>query len=507
MNNILKEKTEQWMALERKTFEQRAIAEKFYEEELMGQITKEFVTNNKGVIDDVVEYMIVSVGTSYEPLVLSISLLKPKKICFLYTEQSEATIDKVADFCKLKFSQVEKAKVNETESTDVYREIKRCFINWGRPNKVFIDFTGGTKAMSTAAAMAGAVINVEMLYVGTNNYMTDFRKPFPGSERLHTISNPMEIFGDIEIEKAYALFDEYNYSAVCERLGNLKESVPDPRVRQDLNFLYSLAKTYEYWDGLDFSAAYESICVLNKEISRDMRQSSDFVLSDKSSILKRQEKLLFCLNELPLLMKEKRQMDILSSTKYIYPLMFTMYQNALVREEQEKYDMATLLFYRLLEMIEQRRLSNYGLYVSKMNYHAIPTKGNENIDDSIKRLKDSVFELKKAVFGKCNSNYLQEQVSLLEGFIILSALTDDIMRESAEHVNRLKRIRAMVGLRNNSIFAHGLAPVKKTDYIKFKCFVEEMFKELCHIERVNFDKYYADIKWINPNEGSEHIWQ
>ena len=51
--------------------------------------------------------------------------------------------------------------------------------------------------------------------------------------------------------------------------------------------------------------------------------------------------------------------------------MFTMYTNACVREVQEKYDMATLLLYRLLEMIEQRRLAVYGLYVSRMDYKNI----------------------------------------------------------------------------------------------------------------------------------------
>ena len=57
--------------------------------------------------------------------------------------------------------------------------------------------------------------------------------------------------------------------------------------------------------------------------------------------------------------------------KYIVPLMFTMCQNAMIREEQEKLDMATLLLYRLLEMIEQKRLAGYNLYVSKMNYKEI----------------------------------------------------------------------------------------------------------------------------------------
>ena len=51
---------------------------------------------------------------------------------------------------------------------------------------------------------------------------------------------------------------------------------------------------------------------------------------------------------------------MLRNDSYIIPLMFTMYTNAMLRENQEKYDMATLLLYRLLEMIEQRRLAAYG---------------------------------------------------------------------------------------------------------------------------------------------------
>ena len=66
--------------------------------------------------------------------------------------------------------------------------------------------------MSAAAAMAGAVINVQLIYIGTSQYLADFRKPEPGTECLYYISNPMEVFGDLEIEKAFALFDKYNYA-------------------------------------------------------------------------------------------------------------------------------------------------------------------------------------------------------------------------------------------------------------------------------------------------------
>lgn len=212
MDKILKEKTEQWMTLERKTLEQRKKAEQFYEEEMMEHIVREYISNNKSKLKEKAKYLIVSVGTSYEPIVLNISLLQPERILFLYTSQSEEILDKVMDFCCLRMSQVEKSKVNETNQTDIYREIKRCYLEWGKPEKIYIDFTGGTKAMSTAAAMAGAMIHVQMIYVGTSQYMRDFRKPLPGSETLFYINSPMDVFGDLEIDKAYALFEQYNYA-------------------------------------------------------------------------------------------------------------------------------------------------------------------------------------------------------------------------------------------------------------------------------------------------------
>lgn len=80
-------------------------------------------------------------------------------------------------------------QIHETNPLGMYREIKRAFLEWGRPDKLYIDFTGGTKSMSAAAAMAGALIHVQLVYVGTQNYLSDFRKPKPSSETLCYISN------------------------------------------------------------------------------------------------------------------------------------------------------------------------------------------------------------------------------------------------------------------------------------------------------------------------------
>lgn len=504
----LYELAEHWKQLERKTVEQRQKAEAYYENILMEPIVQTFVENNRFDITEPVDCLILSVGTSYEPLVLDIRLLEPRRVLFLYTKISEKYLDKVVEYCGLNAARYEKSLVQETEPLDIYREIKRAYLKWEKPEKIFIDITGGTKAMSAAAAMAGAMIGVQLLYVGCTNYLVDFRKPDPGTEKLFYIDNPLEVFGDLEIEKALTLFGEYNYAGAGERLAVLKESIPDPNIRQELNFTYLLAKGYEAWDALDFPGAYENIQCLNREIRRDRRIHQRFLLMDFAEHLLMQERVLSCLVKIPDLIRQKKQMDVLSNKEYIIPLMFTMYMNASVREIQEKYDMATLLLYRLLEMVEQRRLSRYGLYVSRMDYMNIvynteqrPDMDKKTKEECFELLKKDVYDIKKALYGKSGSPYMPDQVSLLEGFIILQALGDPISKmANGRHIDKLKRIRSMVFLRNNSIFAHGLGPVGKEDFLKFKKFVEEIFMELCNIEQVDFEQEKQIISWVNPLE-------
>ncbi len=479
----------------------------------MKLIEEDFIDRNKAKVFEKVEYLVVSVGTSYEPIVLNIRLLRPKRILFLHTAETESTLSKIVKYCELEVVEYEKRRVSETSPLDIYQEIKRSYIDWGKPGKMYIDFTGGTKAMSAAAAMAGAMIDVQLVYVGSNDYLTDFRKPNPGSETLFYIDNPLAIFGDFEIEKALALFERYNYAGAQEKLGELKENIPDPSIRQQMNFVYLLAKVYEAWDALDFREAFAYIKKLNHQLRRDRMMHDSFLLMDCYEYLEKQEEILGYLNEIPEMLKKRHNIDIIKSKNIMHALMFTMYQSACIREKQEKYDMATLLFYRLLEMIEQRRMSHYGLYVSQMNYAEIrydkkyqPAYGELDAKGQFEYFKGKVKEIKMELFGRTGNEYLPEQVSLLEGFIMLMALGDPIIHFQGKRENdKLKRIRAMVYLRNNSIFAHGLGPVSYGDYTKFKNIVLEIFKGFCEVERVSYQAYANNIEWINPLKSKNYV--
>lgn len=513
MNQELINMTEKWKSLERKTVKQREKAETFYETKLMKLIEEEFIANNRDKVFEKVEYLILSVGTSFEPLVLDIQLLQPRRILFLYTEKTETVLNKITQYCRLDAVRYAKREVSETNPLDIYREIKAAYLRWGRPDIMYIDFTGGTKAMSAAAAMAGAVINVQLIYVGTTQYLTDFRKPEPGTERLHYIANPVEVFGDLEIEKAFALFEKYNYAGAREKLKELKESVPTPDIRQQLSFVYYLALTYEYWDSLEFSKAYETICILTRELEWDFRLNRSFLMMDFLPTLKKQEGILEKLNELSGLLKEKRNMDILTRQDLIVPLMFTMLMNAEIRKKQEKYDMATLLLYRLLEMIEQRRLAVYNLYISQMKYAELaynlerqPHLEGMTGEERLKWLKETVIYIRKELFKKNINPNLSDQISLLDGFILLLALNDEMFEENGGRpMDKLRRIRSMVFLRNNSIFAHGLGSVSKDDFMKFRKFVMDLFIEFCMVEKIDFDSYIQDIQWLNPLASKNYV--
>ncbi len=83
----------------------------------------------------------------------------------------------------------------------------------------------------------------------------------------------------------------------------------------------------------------------------------------------------------------------------------------------------------------------------------------------------------------------------------MSALRDEIMISGkGDYIGKLKRLRSVVYLRNNSIFAHGFFPVSREDYEKFKEFVWLLFRQFCELEQIDYVAYGEKMEWLNPLE-------
>lgn len=489
MEEELKERGVRWQNWPRLSEEERNQAEDYYNQEVMPLLIDVFTARERSRANKKYGGMILSLGTSYEPLVLSIMALQPERACFLFTDASRRYLDPVIKLTGLAPSRYESRKVDKDNPLQIYQAIKDVYREWGRPENVAVDFTGGTKSMSGGSAMAGGLIGADMVYVASNEYIANLRRPFPGSEHLEFIPNPYQVFGDLEEEKALDLMAKHDYSGARRIFDSLRRQVPDPRRYTVLSLL---CRSYEAWDNLDIAAAKKSMAALVEKARQYSALQRDFILAGELAKLVRQRDALEVMeteisNFRADLKRRKRKdrtlVDIFRKKEFVLALVFTLYCSAKRREEQGKYDMASLLIYRLLELISQVRLAAGGLDTVDPDYSILEGK--------------DLLQTINTLYKKYNNNRpyhcLPENISLFQGYVILAAMGDEIARE----VN-LDRLRGQVRARNYNIFAHGFDFVDAETCVDFRRFVEEILCRLLSDWGRKMTEMEDQFCFINP---------
>jgi len=206
------ERVNEWKNLKELNGSNSADANNYYKDNILPEVIYKCAANTRernygrdltGVINP--DYMILTVGFSYEPLVLSISYIKPrKKILFLYTGKTEINKSNVVNFLKIDPKDYISREVDSNSMEKIDREIKEQYERWQneyemdttdpqKNGRVAIDFTGGTKAMAAGATLAGAVIDTELIYVGSI-YDDKSNQPESGTEYIELIKNPYYLY-------------------------------------------------------------------------------------------------------------------------------------------------------------------------------------------------------------------------------------------------------------------------------------------------------------------------
>lgn len=483
LEHKLQEISNTWQNMDRSTEIQRDIAEEYYKKELMPILIKYFLQVNK--IEDKCNALILTLGTSYEPLVFSILTLKPERVLILYTDESVKFLDDVIEFTKLKPSQYTTSKIDAENPLELYQEIKDIYEKWKRPQNIYVDFTGGTKSMAAGCAMAGVSIKAKLIYVG-GEYISSLKKPRPGSERLHFIDDPYTVFGELEREQAILLFNSMDYISAYRIFDELEQRVPG--FVKEYSALKYLSKAYDSWDSLNINDALENLSKCVEITINEDRLSKNFILS------KHKEKLLRQLDTLKVLRKihssdnNDAHKDVIFNN--IGHLIANLYQNAVRREKQEKFEMASLLLYRILETIEQKRLWNHGIDTSNADYSRLSI-------DSI-TLLDKVNSIIEKIHGFNKLSQLDNKISLISGFILLAAIEDEIIKaeKPGKEIGSLNKLRSKVEVRNKSIFAHGYEFIDNKKYLDFKEVVDEYINKLCQLEGIDFAKLSDTCEFI-----------
>ena len=480
LHNKLIEKSKFWQAMHRSNEEERTAAEEYYKSELMPIIIEYFLQGNRA--ESNCDAMVLTLGTSYEPIVLSILALKPKKVLILYTEKSFKLLDDVIELTMLKPTQYMASEVVAENPLQLYQKIKEIYEKWGRPKDIYVDFTGGTKSMAAGCAMAGSAIGAKLIYIG-GEFLTDLRKPKPGSEKLCYIDDPYTVFGDLEREQAISLFNKMDYISAYRIFEELDERVPGTKEYSALKYL---SKAYNAWDSLDISDAANNLTKCCEIIATEGKLRNGFVLNANREKLNKQLEAIKVLEKIHC-SSDSDKSEVFDNIGY---LIANLYQNAIRREKQEKYEMASLLLYRILEIVEQKRLWNYGVDTGNADYSKLCEDENvllENINKIIRKIK-----------GFSEWNKPDKKVSLLAGYIILAAVGDEIMRakKPGKEIDSINRLRNKVDARNKSIFAHGYEFIDRQKYSEFKEVVEEYMNLLCNIEEIEKDDMFSGCEFI-----------
>ncbi|MEM3697691.1 MAG: TIGR02710 family CRISPR-associated CARF protein [Candidatus Bathyarchaeia archaeon] len=381
--------------------------------------------------EDALKALVISVGTGTlgsdentkglaEALAYSVRHHSPDKVFFVVTKESaEKTLPKVLQVLK-EFDY----EIIELKSPDnlqhIYDELRGKIAAIRRSYSYFVvDFTSGTKSMTAALAILGAIYGAnELSYISGKRQGGVVQS---GTEHILSI-RPYFIIAEQRFIMAVEFFNASQYEACASILRNILSMTRDPDILQRFEPILRLAEAYAMWDRFQHQKAFDAIREIGmKEIEKNKRFLG---------------KLL----------------NAYSKGKDVEPYIIAdLINNARRRGECElKYDDAVARLYRTTELIAQYKLKrDHQIDASKADPCQMPpeliSERGMKIDGPIKLGLDKSYRL---LFSK----------------------GDELGKYYVEN----EELRGLLSKRNLSILAHGIEPVDRNTYVKLLEFVTQL---------------------------------
>lgn len=395
---------------------------------------------------DKAEVMLVTVGGSLEPLIKSIQHYQPDTVYFIVSQQTVehiAAIKAGAAGCNFKHHTILLDDINEV--TGCYETILRCTAGLEKANlpreAVIADFTGGTKAISSALVLAAVTRGYPLSYTGGSNRSEGGTgKVESGAETFVQQVNPWEALAVEERKLAAEFFNHSRFEEACEVLSRAANKVDAPKIRRLLESLEHLSEAYAEWDKFHHR---EALNRLQKAFS-EIQAYAD--IAGDSQIAGLSEQVSHNLEFLRELSSASGQFK-----KVCRPYVLDLLANARRRAAEGKYDDAVARLYCSLGLLAQAEL-----------------KEGFNQDADKIALDDPVTLKALLRLGtEYKNKYLDKNICLklplYASFQYLAALENEI---GLRYTDRAKEMEPLLERRNHSILAHGIQPLDKADYEK-----------------------------------------
>ena len=392
--------------------------------------------------------LIVSLGTSPEPIINAISSLRPDRVLFVCSEISRDQLTIVrsqvplADFDEERDVIVLQQRLSPKQGEEVINELDQLDCVYLRASQMIqqvrreqpgceltVDYTGGTKTMTTGLAMAAIDAGGVKLNITTSDRqknqstLSGYSAPVP----VNTSAIQARRLEQFELP---ALLKRFDYEAARQAVRRVLE-LPNaqPNSTRKLRRLEELLVALDAWDRFDHKHAVEVLLGL-----KDRRLDSLLLFPLKRVIASRS-----WLD--PLVNEQKWPKMNCHGLEAVEDLLL----NAERRAAQRRYDDAVGRLYRATELTAQLLLRNgvtnqvgpSGLMTDAINIELLPTD-----------LKET-YRAKEGLDGKV-------KLGLTASYELLAQLNHPIGSIWQE---QKYRIIDQLKIRNNSLFAHGFQPI------------------------------------------------
>lgn len=378
----------------------------------------------------------LTVGGSCAPLVTAIQSYQPDWVCFFATggpRGSRIMVDDEGKPCRQTTGEEQPSIVAQTGLTpDRYEVVpledpddlpglyEACVkklrdLRQRYPDAQCIaDYTGGSKSMSVALALAALECGWELSLV--RGQRPDLVKVANGTEMAGLV-NAAGVRARRQMEEARRLFNAYAYTSAQAILESIVRSAPLPRkLEQHIRIWVVLCRGFDAWDRFDHQQAFQILQTVQSHIVPQWRFLKRLVGQDRPSG---------------------------------YEPVLDLVRNAERRAAQGRYDDAVARLYRALELLAQIRLRiAHQIDPSDVRLEQLPPRLRPRYEKRLEMEADLGRERKL-------------KLGLWDDYEVLAELNDPVGQVIMGHEGPL---RDALSRRNQSILAHGTSPIREQEY-------------------------------------------
>jgi len=381
--------------------------------------------------------MIVSVGGTSAPIIFSLNHSTPEYICFFTSRETKKAIEEeILPGLKFKFRHYDWIVTPNAELlSECYfqltKKLPEIFEKWELDFKdICVDYTGGTKTMSVALAMATVDQSCCYSYVGGGERSKGgVGVVIDGNERMHFLENPWDEIAQVEKREACILFNKARYATAVDILKKCVERVSKDQ-KPLFRALCEMVTGYDLWDRFKHSEARKHLYKCSETLTA--------LGSERKEIKALVRQLETNIKFLETLLSGNKP-----SIRYYRDLLANAKRRA---DLEQKYDDAVARLYRAMEVLAQAILKeSYGIETSNARQDDIPESLLQEYQRKYRDEKDEKIK-----------------IPLFAAYRLLGEFREGVAKKFFDLYE--KEIRPLLNIRNHSILAHGFNPVEENTF-------------------------------------------